>query len=252
MNYFQAIFLGIIQGLTEFLPVSSSGHLVVANRLLNVAEPSLAFDTVLHLGTLFAVFIFFGKRLFKLSFKQWIVVGVGTLPAILIGLLFKDQIARMFASPILVGLTLLGTGLINLISDKKLPQPGTHTEVTAKQGFIIGIFQAVAITPGISRSGSTLLGALSQKIDRVAAFEYSFLLSIPAILGAVVLQTKDVIEVGMNGVSWDKFGLGVLAAFLAGVASLSLFRYIIVKARLEIFAYYCFGLGSIFLISQLI
>ena len=151
MNFFQAVFLGFIQGITEFLPVSSSGHLAISQHFLGFKEANLAFDTFLHFGTLLAVIIFFWKDLIKLKIKNWLIIAVGTIPAIFAGLLIKDYIENIITSTVIVAGFLIVTGIINLISDKKLEQERTTTNVSYKNSFIIGLFQAFAIIPGISR-----------------------------------------------------------------------------------------------------
>lgn len=250
MNFFQAVLLGFVQGLTEFLPVSSSGHLAIAQHFLGFKEANLAFDTFLHFGTLLAVIIFFWKDLLKLKIKNWLIIGVGTIPAVFAGLLIKDYIEGIITSTLLVAGFLIVTGIVNLVSDKKLEQKETTTEITFKNAFIIGLFQAVAIIPGISRSGSTLFGGLLQKIDRKEAFKFSFFLSIPAILGATLLQGLDVLEIGLNGVSPLLYLVGAITAFITGISSLKVFKYIIEKARLEIFGWYCISAGVIVLIAS--
>jgi undecaprenyl-diphosphatase len=252
MNYFQAALLGVIQGITEFLPVSSSGHLVIFQKLLGFVEPQLTFDIFLHFCTLLAVIIFFWKDLLKLKIKHWLVIGAGTVPTMIAGLFFKNIIEGLFASSLLVAVALILTGIMNLLSDKKLDEKETSTEITFKQGLLIGIFQALAITPGISRSGATLFGGLIQKINRREAFKFSFYLSIPAIFGATILQTLDVLKSGIGELNWPIFIVGGVFAFGAGLLSLGIFKYIIEKAKLEIFGWYCLGAGSLFLISNFI
>lgn len=252
MNFFQAVILGFIQGLTEFLPVSSSGHLAITQHFLGLKEANLAFNTFLHFGTLLAVIIFFWKELLKLKIKNWLVIAVGTIPAVFAGLLIKDYIESIITSTIIVAGFLIVTGIVNLISDKRLEQKETTTEITFKNAFIIGLFQAVAIIPGISRSGSTLFGGLMQKIDRKEAFKFSFFLSIPAILGATLLQGLDVLEIGLNGISPLLYLVGTITAFVTGVSSLKVFKYIIAKARLEIFGWYCIGAGLLLVVGSLV
>ncbi|MDH5533204.1 MAG: undecaprenyl-diphosphate phosphatase [Candidatus Pacebacteria bacterium] len=252
MNFFQAVLLGIVQGATEFLPVSSSGHLALTQRFLGFTQANLAFDTFLHFATLLAVIIFFWKDLIKLKLNNWIVIAVGTIPAVIAGLLIKDYIEGIITSTIIVAGFLILTGITNLISDKKLEQTETTKEVTLKSAFIIGLFQAVAIIPGISRSGSTLFGGLLQKLDRKEAFKFSFYLSIPAILGATLLQGLDVLEIGLNGINPSLYLVGAVAAFITGISSLKVFKYIIEKARLEVFGWYCIGVGILFIIGSLL
>jgi len=252
MNFIQAILLGFIQGATEFLPVSSSGHLAIAQHFLGFKEANLAFDTFLHVGTLLAVILFFWKDLIKLKLKNLLVIAVGTIPAVFVGLIIKNYIESIITSTIIVACFLIVTGIVNLISDKKLNQEDTVSEISFKNAFIIGLFQAVAIIPGISRSGSTLFGGLMQKLSRKDAFKFSFYLSIPAILGATLLQGLDVLEMGLNGISPHLYLIGATAAFITGVSSLKIFKYIIDKARLEVFGWYCISIGVLVLLVSLV
>lgn len=254
MSFWQAILLGVVQGLTEFLPVSSSGHLVLAQHWLGFEEPQLLFDVAVHFSTLFAVAIFFFPVIIKLRFKQWLIIAVGTIPAVVIGLFFKDMIEQLFAAEMIVSGALLVTAGMNFFADKKLEsvdaKPDNDLKVEDKisglswlQAVIIGCFQAFAVIPGISRSGSTLAGGLTQKLDRQTAFTFSFLLSLPAIAGATLLQVLDVVETGSLSLGWPILVVGGLAAFISGYASLWVFKKIVTNARLEVFGWYCLGLG---------
>lgn len=261
MSFWQAILLGVIQGITEFLPVSSSGHLVLAQSWLGFEEPQLLFDVAVHFATLFAVAIFFFPVILKLRFKQWLVIGIGTIPAVVIGLLFKDMIESLFAAQVVVSGALLVTAGLNFFADRKLNkevEQDASEQVAVEQKIgglswlqaaIIGCFQAFAIIPGISRSGSTLAGGLTQKLDRKTAFTFSFLLSLPAIAGATLLQVFDVMEAGSLSLPVEILLVGGMAAFVSGYASLWVFKKIIATARLEIFGWYCLvlGLGSLLL-----
>jgi len=257
----QGLFLGAIQGLTEFLPISSSGHLVIFQQLLGLTEPVLTFDVFIHMGTLLAILIFFGRSLFKVTFREWVLVAIGTVPAAAVGILFKDQIAAMFSSGRTVGLELIVSGCINFYTDRKLNprKPGkdnssklegnqTTEQLTPLKSIGIGIAQAIAIIPGISRSGSTVAGAVAFGLKREEAFRFSFLLAIPALLGAGVLEAKDVLSADSLSIEVAPYLAGVIAAFGFGLASLALFRYVINKAKLEWFGWYCVILGVIALV----
>jgi len=265
MNFWQAILLGIIQGVTEFLPVSSSGHLVLAQYALGFEEPQLLFDVAVHFATLFAVAIFFFPILTRLRFKQWLMIAVGTVPAVFIGLFFRDAIEGFFASEVIVSLALLVTAGLNFFADSKLSKEAGQArqidqseqtkqtdqkqileniqDLTWIQAIVVGSFQALAVIPGISRSGSTLAGGLSQKLDRQTAFTFSFLLSLPVIAGATLLQVLDVVETGSLSISIPVLVVGGLAAFFSGYASLWIFKKILTTARLELFGWYCLVLG---------
>ena len=188
MTVWQAAILGLVQGLTEFLPVSSSGHLVIFQTAFKLEEAPIVFDTIVHLGTLIAVLVFFRKKLLKLNKKQISLIAVGTVPAVIAGLIIEPFLEALFTSLVLTAGGLIFTGCI-LLTTKNLTQQ--KQELTIRQAIVIGVFQALAIIPGISRSGSTVCSALHLGIKRESAFFFSFLLAIPAILGAQVLQLKD-------------------------------------------------------------
>lgn len=248
MNFFQSAILGIVQGVTEFLPVSSTGHLAMASNLLGLEEPQLIFDTFLHLATLLAVIIFFAGDLLKLSKQKMLVIVVGTIPIALSGVFLKDLL-EIFYPTFFVGIFLIITGFINYFSDKRLNTVYEDTKITYKKGFIIGIFQAIAVMPGISRSGITLFAALKQNINREEAFRFSFILSIPAILGAVALQGLTLNKTGIDGINPGFYAVGGLAAFFSALLSLKLLKYIVTSSKLEFFAYYCWIVGGLYLVS---
>jgi len=250
MTIFQSLILGIVQGVTEFLPVSSSGHLVLVQYLFGLQEVELSFDILLHLATLLAIIIFFWKQLWQLKFKDLFLIGLGTIPAVVVGLLFKDQIEGLFNAPKLVAVTLLVTGLINFGIDRLLDSKKATKPVDYRSALLAGFFQAIAITPGISRSGSTVFGGMLGNLSREEAFRFSFFLAIPAILGASVLQLTDLPTGGLNNLISLPYLVGVLGAFVAGILSLSLFKFMIEKAKFEWFGYYCFivGFGALILL----
>ena len=206
MTPWQAAILGVIQGLSEFLPISSSAHLALAHWLTGWGDPSqdVPFDVALHLGTLVAVLAYFRSdwlRLARGSFEavtkrsttpELLQVGIlvlATLPAVVLGLLFKDRFEAMHDWPPLMAATLAGVGLLLFALDRR--PVGTATEPGAGKGFLIGIAQALALVPGVSRSGITMAAALALGLTRTAAARFSFLLSTPAILGAAVLNAKE-------------------------------------------------------------
>ncbi len=258
--------LGFIQGVTEFLPVSSSGHLVLLQDIFNIERNSLLFETALHAATLVAVIIFFRKRLLKSSFHDLIVLGVGTIPAVIVGLGASSLIKGAFSSSLLVGVTLLITAGINVLTDRLLERQKTlAVETTVKSkteingiantsfttAFIVGMYQAVAIIPGISRSGSTILGGLTRGFTRMQAFEFSFLLSVPAILGAMTLQVVELMDGSVETIATQELAAGMITAFISGLLSLKLLQIMIVKARFEWFAWYCGALGIITILVNL-
>lgn len=245
MSIFQAVFLGLVQGLTEFLPVSSSGHLALSQYFVGVTTPTLSFDIFLHFSTLLAVIIFFRKRILALRIKDFFFVAIASVPAVIVGLVLKDVLEEAFNSLYLVLGTLFITGLINLAIARLLQKQTDEVaqDMTPKKAVVVGLFQAFALLPGISRSGSTVLGAVYSKLSRKNAFEFSFIMSIPVILGGSLLQLLDIYGAGeLQAVDVPVFLLGGLAAFFAGVVSLTVFKYVIERARFEWFGWYCIGL----------
>lgn len=249
MTFWQSIILGAIQGVTEFLPVSSSGHLVLLQNYFGWPDGNLAFDTTLHFATLLAVIFYFRKELLKLDIKELKLITIATLPLVVVALLFRDFVESLFSSSILVSVLLIVTGLINFLADRKLEKSKSKKQfgqLNWKNGLTIGCFQAFALLPGISRSGSTILGSLQNDCSRRDAFRFSFLLAIPAIIGAVVFQWFSLLKQGMvEDLNLMFFASGAMVAFVVGVLSLKLFEYTMLKARLDIFSWYCIGLGLV-------
>ncbi|MDX1762806.1 MAG: undecaprenyl-diphosphatase UppP [bacterium] len=255
MTIFDAIILGLVQGLTEFLPVSSSGHLVIGQHLLNMREPNLAFDVVVHLGTLLAVIVYFWGDIQKILFSlreggdprwRWVclLVVVGTIPTGFIGVLFKDVFEEMFASVRVVSFTLIVTGLLLFMADRVRRADRPLSAMKSMDALVIGLIQGLAIVPGISRSGSTIATGLFLKIDADAAARFSFLLSIPAIMGAVTLQSKAIFGHALNG-SGATFLAGFLTAAVSGWLAIKLLMAVLKKKRLTLFSIYCWFLAAV-------
>lgn len=239
MNIVTAAFLGIVQGLTEFFPVSSSGHLVLVQTLIpTFQQPGVLFDVVLHGGTLFAVLAYFRKKIFKLSINYYLLLVVGTIPAVIIGLLFNSAIENLFTDAVLVGGALLISALFNYLTDKNKPK---KEKITFKDSIIIGTFQALAIIPGVSRSGSTIFGGTKLGIPKIKAAEFSFLLSVPAVAGAVVLETYKYGFDLAHGMSF--YIVGFIAAFISGYFAISAVLKLLAEKKFKIFAIYCLILG---------
>ncbi len=250
MTYFDTCILGLLQGLTEFLPVSSSGHLVIVSSLLGVNEPGETFEIILHLGSLLAVLIFFRDKLFILiralfdsSMKKErmmiLFVTVGTVPAVIAYVLFKDFIENAFDSPLMASSMLFVTGFVLLST--KLKQNGSK-EMTLFSAILIGIAQSFAILPGISRSGSTISIGMLLGIKPSEAAEYSFLLVIPAIIGAVVLKFDELAN--LDPAMMGQYGVGLLVTFVSSLFAVYLVLELIKKGKFEYFAYYCFAAGA--------
>ena len=250
MTYFDAFILGLLQGLTEFLPVSSSGHLVIVGSILGVSKPGGIFEIVLHMGSLLAVLIFFRKRislliraLFNSSMKkERKIIGfiiIGTIPAVIAYLLFKDFIDNSFDKSLMASIMLFVTGLVLLST--RIKHDGTK-EISLKSAVLIGIGQACAILPGISRSGTTISIGMLLGLKPSETAEYSFLLIIPAILGAVVLKFDELSNV--DSALLGQYGFGLIVAFVSSMFAVYLVLELIKKGKFEYFAYYCFAAGA--------
>jgi undecaprenyl-diphosphatase len=247
MTAAQAILLGIVQGVSEFLPISSSGHLVIVQKLLNITQSQITFDVFLHVASLLAIIIFFYKKLKSLTKKEILLIGLGTLPAAIVGFLFKNNLETIFTSTKIVGGALMITGLINLISDQLISTKNKKA-LTWQASLKIGFFQALAIIPGLSRSGITLVGGSINKLGRQKSFEFAFFLAIPAILGAGALHTIDLYQTGFESINLLNYILGGLAALGSGLLSLKFLNYVLKKAKLEWFGWYCLIMGLVTLI----
>lgn len=256
MSYPQAIFLAIIQGLTEFLPISSSGHLVIFQKLFGLNPPVL-FDILVHVGTLGAIIVYFLKPLLKISKHTLLLVIIGTIPAMVVGLFLQTYINQIFDSLRLVGIALLITAGLLLVSkrfkllNRRFKPARQSLALKALAGgypkwqdaLFVGIFQALAILPGVSRSGSTIVAGLARKLDRETAFRFSFYLAIPAILGALALQIPDLIGGQVNYLSQGI--LGMIIAGAVGYEALKILEKTLLGAKLWLFGIYCLVLGII-------
>ncbi len=265
MTNLETIFLGVVQGLTEFLPVSSSGHLVIFENLLGFKEPEILLDASLHLGTLLAVCIYFRSDLKKMIQELWawltpgsksgaglgshallaLMVVVGSIPTAFIGLIFKDPLEALFGSVATVGVMLLATGLIVGVTKFISQNHGKWDQVGVWMALAIGTVQGLAIIPGISRSGSTIVCALLLGLKRETAGRFSFLLSIPAIIGAVGLQleTDAIARVGVMPLT-----VGFVSSAVVGFFALKLLMGMVKKGHFYYFAPYCWVVGALTLI----
>ncbi len=259
MNLFEAALLGLIQGLTEFLPVSSSGHLVLFQDLLGLNEPGVTLEVLLHFGTLLAVFYVFGKdfiALLKFYHDQYqrhflVLLILGVFVTGMMGLLFRKYIELLFSSTLVVGFMLLITGLIVALI-KLIPQGQKNISDTKPlDAVLIGLLQAFAIIPGISRSGTTILTALWRGLDRDAAVRFSFMLSAPIILGATLVEAKELLTTGLESAMAFNYLVGTLVAFISGVFAIKVFIRMLSGNKFHYFAYYCWTIGLIVIIISL-
>lgn len=268
MEILQAVILGIVQGVGEFLPISSSGHLVIASSLMKAlfGEPpdqaaqqaalarELLMNVTLHFGTLMSILVVYRRELWELRRQPrvWLLLVVASIPAGLLGVLFKDWLESAFSTPLVAGLGLFVTAGLLVCGQKLERNELTYRELSPLATFGIGLFQAVALMPGISRSGSTITGSLLFGLKRESAAAFSFLMAVPVIGGAALLTLKDVVT---NGVPIDDpaaIVVGCVTSFLVGVISLRWLVSLIARGRLYWFAWYCLAAGTSTVIWQLV
>ena len=273
MTVWKAIFLGIVQGVAEFLPISSSGHLSIAQNLLfsadAVANDNLFFDVLLHLGTLLAIFVaywtdvkemiveFFGgaRDILRHSTPSPVpparrlvmLVILGTLPLFLI-LPIKDSVESLYSNTWFVGCALIVTGFLLFAADRYTKGKRTEKTARVRDVLLVGCAQAIATVPGISRSGMTITAGCFCGFDRKFAVRYSFLMSIPAVLGANILSLADAIQTGIDWSLMPVYLVGVAVAAVSGYLSICLLRFVVNKGKFGAFSYYCWGVGLLTLI----
>jgi len=253
----QAIILGLFQGLGEFLPVSSSAHLVLVPWLFHWEDPGLTFDIALHIGTLIAVIIYFWKDWLRLVIQGFTAPGttngrlfwylvIATVPGAIIGYAFEKKAETIFRTPLLIAVTLIVMGAILYWAECKSTKKDDLSNITLRTSFLIGLSQALAIIPGVSRSGITMTTGLFSGLNREAAARFSFLLSAPIILGAAIIKVPYLVR--HPDVIDANFLIGMVVAFIAGIASISfLLRYVQTNTFLP-FVWYRFALGVLVII----
>ncbi|MCK4805850.1 MAG: undecaprenyl-diphosphate phosphatase [Candidatus Pacebacteria bacterium] len=248
MNILQTIILAITQGVTEFLPISSSGHLAVLQILWNLPKTSIAFNTLLHFGTLGAILAVFSQEIKEIFHnRNWQLIKliiIGTIPAAIFGFFFQTKIESSFFSLKFIGLSFLITALFLLSTKYSKAQKDTISWLDA---LIIGIAQAAALFPGISRSGFTISAGLLRKLKPEIAYRFSFLLALPIILGAVILQLPALLQQGEN--SYLLGGIGMLISFFIGIISLKILEKILKRGKYFWFSLYLIILSMVILIE---
>lgn len=279
MSILQAIVLGLVQGIAEFLPISSSGHLSILQNLFNITtaeEGHMFFDVLLHLGTLVSVCVVYRRDIADMlkELVKWIksikdpklrsaanasmptrrlivMIALATLPLIAI-LPVKSKIEQLYYSTIFVGVALILTGFILFVSDRMAAGHKTEKNMTAPGALIIGVCQAIATIPGLSRSGTTITAGIATGLDREFAVKFSFLISLPAILGANLINLVGAIKDGIDTSLLPAYLIGTLVAAVVGYFAIGLVRMIAQKSKFGYFAYYCWAVGAISIIASLI
>lgn len=266
MQYVHTTVLGLLQGVAEFLPISSSGHLVIGKALLRQLVPGSeegvaslpdddpTLEIALHAGTLLSILVVYRNDLLRVIRDRRLIglVVLATIPVGVIGVLLKDVIGQLFSSPFAAGCALLCTASFLVVGRRLQQIQKEHQPNSFGRSLLIGLAQAVAIVPGISRSGSTIAAALACGLSREEAARFSFLIAIPAIGGATVLQAKDLLSgEAVSTLPIMPVVVGTIVAFVTGVASLQLLLKLLMKDRLLWFAGYCFLAGSATIIWQL-
>jgi undecaprenyl-diphosphatase len=259
VSVLQALILGIIQGITEFLPVSSSGHLVILQNWMNIDQATLTFDVMVHVGSLLAVVIALFDQwmvvLKGLSFKPQHAAGrrllllliVASIPAGVIGLTVRDWVEAAFSQPVVPGIMLLVTGGLLSFADRAANAGIGLEGISLKQAFIMGVGQALALLPGLSRSGTTMSFGLFSGMKRADAAKFSFLMAVPAILGAALLEAVQLFKDQTAVIQADVAVVGILASAVSSFLAIKLFLKFLQRGRLRWFSYYLWVLGVIVL-----
>lgn len=267
MSYFEAIILGLVQGLAEFLPISSSGHLALLQQAFGIHEDKvLLFAVLLHVGTLISVFIVYWKDIWELIVelcltirdlctgkglrlaerpirKLGVMIIVATIPTAIIGLVFSDFFDSLYNSVIPIGVGLIITGFLLIFAEKKGEGNCGIQQMNFRNAIFVGLVQGVAICPGISRSGSTLFGSLICNLDRKFAVKFVFLISIPSILGSAVLEAPAALEAGVTAAEVGPVLVGMLVAAVSGLVAIKTMIKIVSDKKLSYFSYYVWALG---------
>ena len=276
MTYLMSVVLGFVQGVAEFLPISSSGHLTLFQHFFGMEEPDNLFNVLLHFATLLAVCIYYFRDVVEMvteffravaalfsrkrqggeipeARRMVLLVIVGTLPLFAV-LLIKDYVEALGASPAFVSCALLVTGCILFLSDRMAGGRKTARNATLKDVLLVGVAQGLATVPGLSRSGCTISAGMTMGFDRKFAVRYSFLMSLPAVLGATILEVKDVLEMegGLASGLLPKYLVGMAVAGVVGYFSIRLVNLLAAKGKFGAFAYYCWVAGVLALILSLL
>lgn len=274
MTYFEAVILGLVQGLAEFLPISSSGHLALGQYYFGM-EPDkvLMFTILLHVGTLISVFVMYwkdiwallkelvllfadlftgkGLRLAERPYRRLgIMIIAATIPTGLIGVLFNNFFESLYVNILYIGIGFLITGFFLFFSEKIGSSKYDLEHMKASHALLIGTMQGIAICPGISRSGSTITGALLSGLERNAAVRFAFLISIPSIIGSAVFELPNAFRAGVDPSNYGPMLIGVIVAAVSGIAAIKLMINVVSNQKLKYFSYYVWALGAFVIISS--
>lgn len=269
MTIFESILLGLVQGLSEFLPISSSGHLSILQYFFGIeGESVLVYAVLLHLGTLFSIFAVYYRDILELLMELLAVfrdvltgkglrvranetrtlgfmIIVATIPTGIAGVVGNDLFSDMYQSLVIIGIGLLVTGTLLWFSEHRGSGKKSLREMNFLDAFLVGIFQSIAITPGISRSGSTIVGSLFSGLNRELAVRFAFLISIPAILGAVVLEAPKAFAAGVSPELFLPIATGVLVAAVSGFIAIKTMIRVVTNRKLFLFSYYTWMVGAL-------
>lgn len=266
MDLFQAIILGIVEGLTEFLPVSSTGHMIITQHLLGMESTAFvkAFTVIIQFGAILSVIVLYWRRFFYPNHQQegmtwwssiwrfYLKLIVGVLPAVVLGLLFNDLIEQGLGSVLIVAVMLVAGGVFMLFCDRIFNHGTESTPLTYKRAFIIGIIQCISMIPGVSRSMATIVGGMSQKLTRKAAAEFSFFLAVPTMMGATCLELFKMIRDNGNntlleGNNLSMLLVGSVVSFVVAVAAIKFFINYVAKYGFRAFGWYRIVVGVVIL-----
>lgn len=275
MSYFMSAILGFVQGVAEFLPISSSGHLTLFQYFFGMEEPDQLFNVLLHFATLLAVCVVYWRDIWEMiveffrffgdlfsrrprrghppeARRMVLLIIVGTLPLFLV-LPIQDQVEALGNNPVFVSCALLVTGCILFLSDQMARGHKTAKTATLLDVLLVGLAQGVATIPGLSRSGCTISAGMVRGFDRKFAVRYSFLMSLPAVLGATLLKVLDVMEMegGVPAENLPKYLLGMAVAAVVGYFSIQLVKLLADKGKFGAFAFYCWGAGALFILLNI-
>lgn len=276
MSVWTAALLGLVQGVAEFLPISSSGHLSIINNLFNLSEIQnghLFFDVLLHLATLISILIVYWHDIVQMvnealafinvgplagqrqerypAARMFFMIIIATLPLFLI-LPVRKQIETLYYQNVFIGVAIILTGCMLYVADKMIPGKKTERTMTISDALIIGLCQCVATIPGLSRSGTTITAGIACGLRREYAVRFSFLMSIPAVLGANILSVADAVKAGIDWASVPAYLVGMVIALISGIVSINFIRYISAKGKFGGFAYYCWVVGVLAIVMSVI